>query len=99
MCELESRREFLKKASVFVGTAAMFGLAGCAATAAQPSSSEASSVASSTAEPVAEPAEIEIPAHPYPYAELDLVLFPRLRMKAILRAAAAMAPLRHCFLS
>lgn len=77
MCELESRREFLKKASVFVGTAAMFGLAGCAATAAQPSSSEASSVASSTAEPVAEPAEIEIPAHPYPYAELDLDAIPQ----------------------
>ncbi len=70
MCDLESRREFLKKSTLFIGGAAMLGMTGCAQAALNASSTPDSSSSSSAAE--AAPAEIEIPAHPYPFAELDL---------------------------
>ncbi len=58
MANVESRREFLKKSGIFLGSAAMFGsvamLSGCAS---QPVDNQSGG--------------IEIPKHPYPYVELD----------------------------
>ena len=58
MSTIESRREFLKKSSILLGSAALFGssalLTGCAQ-------------AQETAANISE----QIPEHPYPYKALD----------------------------
>lgn len=66
MSQLESRREFLKKSSMFLGSAAVLGLTGCAA--AESSSTAPESSSESTTE-VSK--EVEIPKYPFTYVELD----------------------------
>jgi uncharacterized protein with FMN-binding domain len=74
MCDLESRRQFLKKTSIFIGSAAVLGMTGCAQAALGASSTDPSSVSESSSEAsgVQTNSEVAIPAHPYPFAELDL---------------------------
>ena len=68
MSKMESRRDFLKKSSMLLGGAAVFGgtlLTGCA----QKEEPAAETQAPEVVEVVKEP---ELPKHPYAYAELDL---------------------------
>lgn len=72
MSKMESRRDFLKKSSVLLGGAAVFGgttlLGGCAPQeAAEPETVEVIKEVIKEVEK-----EPELPAYPYPYAELDL---------------------------
>ena len=58
MAMMESRRDFLKKSTILLGSAAVLGVTGCAQNAAAP----------------AEATTPELPAYPYPCCEFDLDL-------------------------
>lgn len=62
MSNLESRRDFLKKSSIVLGGAAVFGLTGCGQTAS----------AEETAAGTESVAQLELPEYPYPCCEFDL---------------------------
>ena len=76
----ESRRDFLMKSSMLVGTAAVLGtsMIGCAQ------------------EPQVIEKEPEIPAYPYPCCEFDLDRVEKIGTKVTLKTVAATVLLKHC---